>query len=123
MTLVSSERLPRRLREFVESSPSEEILAIAEIYKAGELIGLSKKEIDRLCRQSNRGTGIKDFIARHWALLLPVALLAILIVFVLLPIFSGDYYRSTYPSGAYYGVISPNDFEKRLSLSNTGSHT
>jgi hypothetical protein len=120
MTIVSSERLPRRLREFVGSSPSEDMPVIADVYKAGKSIGLSKKEIDRVCRQTNRGTGVRDFIARHWAVLLPVTLLAILIISVLLPFFSGS--RSSYPSGTLYSVVSPNDFKKRLSISSTGSH-
>jgi hypothetical protein len=123
MTLVNYKRLPRPLREFVGRFPGGDKPAIADIYKAGESMGLSKEEINRVYYQSNHRSGIKDFIARHWTILLPVTLLAVLVAFVLLRVFSGDLYRSTYPSGAAYGVISPNDFKKRLSISNTSSHT
>jgi hypothetical protein len=111
------------LREFVGRFPDDNKPAIADIYKAGESMGLSKEEIKRVYYQSNPRSGIKDFISRHWTILLPVTLLAILVAFVLLRVFSEDLYRSTYPSGTLYGVMSPNDFKKRLSISNTSSHT
>jgi hypothetical protein len=113
-------RVPDVLRDFVKGSIPDDKPEIADIYKVGKSMGLTKEDIIRLYYESNRGVDAKSFLARHWRIFLPVITVGAIVILFLIVRISDPW--SSYPRGAMYAVMNTNDFGKRLSLSKTSSH-